>query len=313
MSDFARIVVQLPELPTGPNEDEDEVLDELRSAADGGVLRRLLAGGERLSELLTAGAQAQGVTQRRVAALAHYSEETLRALGQAWLDAGAPGKPQVVEQIEVRLDSERDRFRADFSSLMGERDHALLEAEARGEVAQRQQHNLMEQLERMEAVLDHLQAGIRASKSAGLFRALDVLERLPGPLKSGIPRTDLGALQRWTTALHDRLRIQQEELELRIAMARTREVQALSQEVHVDKEALGKALEMHQAQERTADELTQFLRGVGRKLVPMAHTFANGSDTVAALTAARQMHAETKERAEELAELIEALRERSSR
>ncbi len=310
MSSFAAIVVELPPIPSGAEEAEDDLLEALREALEGGLMARLFRAQEGLDELLRSGHRALHAAKARRQALEDYGDSTLRALGQAWLDSGAPGRPQVVEQIEVRLETERERFQGEFSSLMDERDLALLEAEARGQVAHRQQETLLQQLERMEGVLDHLQAGLRACSTAGLFVALDVLERLPDPLKAGIPRTDLGALQRWATALHDRLRVQQEELELRIAMARTREVQALSQEVHVDKAALDKALAIQQARGRTAEELTQFLMGVGRKLVPMAHSFANGAQAVATLKAARALHAATAERVTELEELLAALQDR---
>ena len=304
---FGGVVVELPELPKPPSEEENDALTAGRRAAEGGGLLKRLLGGPDPGRTCAAVERALATARARLDELDELGDEVLYRLGRAWLDAGAPGRPEMKEQIELHLDAERKRYNHGFAHLMGERVEVLDALDRRDDALSGERERLLARSIEFEGWVDLCDVGLQVMDTQGMFRALDHLEQLPESIKQGIPRQDLEELRVWTHELKDRMREEQELLQVRAARMTTRRVRTIRQGVEADARVLDRVGELQQSQAQVADELRTFLIGVGKKLAPHASSLGNGAAAAAAIAGFRGLHADTVARVDELEEIREAL------
>ncbi len=308
---FGAIHVDVPQLPDPASEDEDDALDLIRDAtAERGLLGRLVNRTDS-GEALSAANRALDVAERRLKKLQRFGEEMLHRLGEAWLDAGAPGNPAAKEELELKLEKEERQYHEHFAKLMGHRSQLLQAVEQRDDSVTSETSRLLERSMQLETFTDACDVGLQIMDSQGLFRALDHLEKLPEDIKEGIPRQNLSRLRVFTRGLKGRIQDEQSRLEVQLARTKTKRVRQMRQGVEAETRVLDQVKGLHETRERSADNLRAFLVGVGRKLVPHAHTFGNGDEAAGALRDSRALHEDTTARIEELTELRTRLIESS--
>lgn len=305
--DFGAIHVDVPPLPEAPSDEEDAALELIRDAtAQRGLLGRLVHRTDE-GEALKAADHALEAAERRLARLVAFGEEMLFRLGEAWLDAGAPGKPAMKEQLEVRLEAEEREYHARFAKLMSQRYQLLVAVEHRDDATTTDKTRLLERSMQLETFMDACGVGLQIMDSQGLFHALDHLEKLPEDIKRGIPRQNLGRLRAWTRELQKRIATDQSRLEVQLARLQTKRVRQMRQGVEAETRVLDQVKGLHDGRERSAEDLRVFLVGVGRKLVPHAHTFRNGEEAAGILHDSKALHQDTTARIAELTERRAAL------
>ncbi len=89
---FGGVVVELPELPKPPSEEENDALTAGRRAAEGGGLLKRLLGGPDLGRTFGAVERALGAARARLDELEELGGEVLHRLGRAGVEAGGPGR-----------------------------------------------------------------------------------------------------------------------------------------------------------------------------------------------------------------------------
>ena len=301
------VVVELPELPDPPSQEEDDALTAGRRAVEGGGLLERLLRRPDLGRTFGAVEHALEAARARLVELDRLGDEVLHLLGRAWLDAGAPGRPEMKEQIELHLDAERERYEQSFAHLMGERVEVLDALERRDDVLSGERERLLARSVRLEGWVDLCDLGLQMMDTQGLFRALDYLEQLPEPVKRGIPRQDLEELRGWARELRERMSEELVRLQVREARASTRRARTARQGVAADARLLDQVGELQQSQAQLSDELGAFLIGVGKRLAPHASSLGNGAEAAAAIAGLRGLRADTVERVDELENVREAL------
>lgn len=303
---FAAVEVRLPPFPPGPDLEEDDTVALLqRTVEKPGLLGRLFGAGPD-EGAVEAADEALATAMTRLSRLRRFMNTMFLELGRAWLEAGAPGRPSTQARAELFLEEERRAYDTRFAELMATRAHLLETSAQQDERIVGERERARRAVHRFDMLLELVEAAEEVLRDEGVFRARDVLEAMPERYLTGMPAQSVPQLRDWMKKLRTRLLADQDEAELAAMRLQTREVRAMREVVQRDALVLGELKGVETAKTQNTQALEGFLRDVGKKLVPLAHTFRNGPQVADYVARAKALHDDTKARIE----TVESLRSR---
>lgn len=301
---FARVTVELPTPPAGPSPEEEELCFVLAGLRKSPVVRQGMMASTGAHPAAKAARVALASAQERLDALEQYGELACRAVGRAWLDAGAPGSPRLKATVDERLARARTAWNERYRGLLDTREASLQAAENRDLELREAEGRARRSVARLDLMLELLESTQFLLEDAGLARAWAMLEALPMPLRLGAPKSGAPDLARWLVATRKRFIIERDEAVLADHKAQTQRLKNIASGIGVDAQILGGVRALGAVRDEQDEALDRFLGELGEHLLPHVVTFANGYDAQETLHAVRDQHTATSERVTMLTELL---------
>lgn len=301
---FASVTVELPPPPERPTAEEEELCFVLSGLRKSPVVRQGMMSPTGVHPAAKAARVALAAAQERLAALEGYGELACRAIGRAWLDAGAPGSPRLKVAVDERLARARTAWHERYQGLLASREASLQAAENRDAELREHEGRARRSIARLDLMLELLESTQFLLEEAGIGRAWDMLEALPLALRLDAPKTRAPDLGRWLAALRKRLLIEREEAVLADHKVQTQRLKNIATGIGADTQILGGVRALGAVRGEQDEVLDRFLGELGEHLLPHVVTFANGYDAQETLHAVRDQHVATSERVAMLAELL---------
>ena len=270
--------VAIPEMPDAIAPQERETVELIEQTLEGNGMFARWFGSRPDGDMIEGLDRALSLARARFARLRSSEVRLHIAMGRAWLEAGAPGRPGVAGAIEVALAEEREDYHHEFARLVKE--VGRLEIEGGAAAERRREEGARDRWAafRCELLLDLLDQAEDQLEDAGFGGAWKLLSRLPTRLLSGIPAARADDLLLWIRGLRSRLRADQQELEIVAARATVQELRSLREAVGEQVAAFDDLAKARAKLADRQDALHRYLERIGRKLLPIAHLFANGEE-----------------------------------
>lgn len=301
---FASVSVELPKPPEGPTAEEEELCFVLAGLRKSPVVRQGMVSSTGAHPAAKAARVALAAAQERLDALERYGELACRAVGRAWLDAGAPGSPRLKAAVDQRLAAARTAWRDRYRGLLESREASLQAAEDRDAQLREQEGRARRSIARLDLILELLESAQFLLEEAGIGRAWTMLEALPSALRAGAPKTSAPDLARWLTALRKRYILEREEAVLADHKVQTQRLKNIARGIGADAQILGGVRALGAARGEQDEALDRFLGELGEHLLAHVVTFANGYHAQETLHAVRDQHTVTSARVAMLTELL---------
>ncbi len=275
---LAGVSVAIPELPGAVTSQERETLELIDQALRSTGAFAWWFGSRPAGDMIEGLDRVAELARARLGRLRSGEVRLHIAMGRAWLEAGAPGRPGVAGVIEVALSEERDDYHHEFARLV--KQVGRLEIEGRAAADRRREESARKSFEafRYELLLDLLDQAESQLEEVGFGSAWELLSRLPTRYTSGIPTARADELRLWIRSLRSRLRADQQELELAATRATEQELRTLRQTVGEQVAAFDDLAKARAKLASRQEAVHSYLEGVGRKLIPIAHLLANGDE-----------------------------------